>query len=300
MTTNAIVPVNDTRALADWKTLVKATLAKASNPNDTELMMFAQVSNHLGLDVWRRELYMIRYGQNNPVSFVIGIDGFLRKAAETGLYDGQDPILYAGKDGEWTELWVSDDPPYAAKATVYRKGSSHGITYIARYNSARRDSPLWKSQPDIQLGINALKHALRRGFGDAFGDLDQQVIRLRSEGMRVVDEDTGEILDALPDPTPLTNEERKEAFQAAAEDGASESYDARQRLDAAAETAPQQKPKSNGKTAATRFWSIANKHGSVWWEPLLQENFSSTSFEALDADEQTRAAELVEAEDANG
>lgn len=279
MTTTAIVPIDDTRALADWKTLVKATLAKASNPNDTELMMFAQVSNHLGLDVWRRELYMIRYGQNNPVSFVIGIDGFLRKAAETGLYDGQDPILYAGKDGEWTELWVSDDPPYAAKATVYRKGSSHGITYIARYNSAHRESPLWKSQPDIQLGINALKHALRRGFGDAFGDLDQQVIRLRSEGMRVVDEDTGEILEALPEPVP----------QEAPKPPQPQSRSQERRFEA-------QGP--NGKNAATRFWSIANKHGSVWWEPILREHFSSTDFGLLDDDEKLRAAELVEAQDA--
>lgn len=297
MTTTSIVPVDDTKALADWKTLVKATLAKASNPNDTELMMFAQVSNHLGLDVWRRELYMIRYGQNNPVSFVIGIDGFLRKAAETGLYDGQDPILYAGKDGEWTELWVSDEPPYAAKATVYRKGSSHGITYIARYNSARRDSQLWKSQPDIQLGINALKHALRRGFGDAFGDLDQQVIRLRSEGMRVVDENTGEIFEGetLPEPRPAIADPGVEG--AAATPGS-------------VHTPPQPQSRSqerrfeaqgaNGKTASTRFWSIANKHGSVWWEPILREHFSSTDFALLDDDEKMRAAELVEAQDAKG
>lgn len=286
MTTTAIVPVADASAFNQWKALVKATLAKAANPSDNDLMMFAHVSNHLGLDAWRREVYMIRYGANNPVSFVIGVDGYLRKAAETGLYDGQDPIMYAGKDGAWTELWVSDEPPYAAKATVYRKGSSHGITYIARYNSARRDSPLWKSQPDIQLGINALKHALRRGFGDAFGDLDQQMLRMRSEGIRVVDEDTGEILDALPEPVPAAAEPGRP--------GQPDNYDRRP----GPEPVPQ--PRQNGKDAASRFWPIAKKHGSAWYEPLLHAKFGSTDFALLDDDEKLRAAELVETEDAKG
>lgn len=289
----AIVPI-DPEGRRDWMTLVSQTIAKSARLSEQELIMFATISEHLGLDVWRKEIYAIRYGSNNPVSFVLGIDAYLRKAAETGLYDGQDPILYAGKDGEWTELWVSDDPPYAAKATVYRKGSSHGITYIARYNSAKRDSSLWKSQPDIQLGINALKHALRRGFGDAFGDLDQQVIRLRSEGMRVVDEDTGEILDALPEAPAL-------------EQGDSESAGTPNTQPSSAVRPPQPQSRSQerrfeaqgvGSDASTRFWPIAKKRGSAWWEPLLAANFNATDFALLSPEQQLAAAELVEAEDA--
>ena len=85
MTTNReIVPLDPTER-ANWMTLVKTTLARAANLSDNELQVFATVSEHLGLDVWRKEIYAIRYGKNNPVSFVIGVDGYLRKAAETGL-----------------------------------------------------------------------------------------------------------------------------------------------------------------------------------------------------------------------
>lgn len=63
---------------------------------------------------------------------------------------------------------------------------------------------------------------------------------------------------------------------------------------------PQPREEGPPSDSATRFWVVARKHGEVWWQPILQREFSSTSFEALDADEQTRAAELVEAEDAKG
>lgn len=60
---------------------------------------------------------------------------------------------------------------------------------------------------------------------------------------------------------------------------------------------PPPQPKNNG-DASTRFWAVAKKRGSSWYEPLLQTNFGSTDFALLNDDEKLRAAELVEAQDA--
>jgi phage recombination protein Bet len=286
MTSTAIVPIDPTER-ANWMTLVKTTLARAANLTDNDLQMFATVAEHLGLDPWRKEVYAIRYGQNSPISFVIGVDGYLRKAAETGLFDGADPILYAGPDAQWTELWVSDEPPYAAKATVYRKGSSHGITYIARYKTAYRGiNALWKTQPDIQLGINALKHALRRAFGDAFGNLDQHIIRLRAEGAPIVDEDTGEIMEpaAIEEPA----ERETEAHRDMEHDRAQE----------AKVTPPQ--PRTEPANLSTRFWAAARKAApqgvsyQTFAHGWLQDVHGTTDFALLSPDDQEKAVIALE------
>lgn len=283
MSTTAIVPKEESERKA-WLNIVSRTLAQRAKLDPQELTLFATVCESLGLDPFRREIYAIRYKEGGPLSIVIGVDGYLRKAGETSLYDGMDTMLFAGKDGEWKELWDEDSPPYAAKASVYRKGMKRPITYIARYQSSfRASNDNWKTQPDVMLGINALKQALRRGFPEAFGDFAAQIGTMRSEGIpvtededaiegearEIVNRETGEILDAQP-------------------------------IQQASRHTPEQ-PRHESSTsgdAATRFRAVAQKRGSAWWEPLLQKNFGATDFALLDDDEKVRAAELVEAEDA--
>jgi len=65
---------------------------------------------------------------------------------------------------------------------------------------------------------------------------------------------------------------------------------------------PRQAPENVTKDASaeangdlsTRFWKLARPMGEVRWLPILQQHFGSTSFEALDPDEQARAVQLLE------
>lgn len=79
-----------------------------------------------GLDPWSGEVYLMRYKSIDGPLYVrhIGIYGFLRKAEESGDYEGMDQVLYQGPaDGKWVEVWkYKDEPPYAAKVTSYRRG----------------------------------------------------------------------------------------------------------------------------------------------------------------------------------
>lgn len=78
------------------------------------------------LDPWSGEVYLMRYQSADGPLYVrhIGIYGFLRKAEESGDYEGMDQVLYQGPgDDKWVEVWkYRDEPPYAAKVTSYRRG----------------------------------------------------------------------------------------------------------------------------------------------------------------------------------
>lgn len=295
--TQALVPTN-AQDRNDWKALVANTIAKGQNLNANELELFATVAQHLNLDVWRREVYAIRY--KGQVQFIVGIDGYLRRAMETGEYDGHDPVLYTNDGKDWSELWIGDEKhqhPLAAKVTVYRKGMRVGTSYVARWGTFARYfngklSETWEAMPDLMLGKCALVHALREAFPDnVFYEL---MANLRSEGIAVdmesVDPETGEITPAIE--APREAQESPAAQPEPMPPPAPKTTAAQSKPAPAPTRAPSQ---SNGKDAATRFWAVAKTRGSAWYEPLLQEHFGSTSFDLLDPDEQLKAAEIVEA-----
>lgn len=74
-----------------------------------------------GFDPWSREAFLLRY----PDGFVrhIGIAGWMRAAEESGEYEGMDRVVYFDDQDRAYLRWPHrDEPPYAAEATVYRRG----------------------------------------------------------------------------------------------------------------------------------------------------------------------------------
>lgn len=100
---------------------------------------------------------------------ITGIAGFRLIAERTGLRDGEDPPQWCGPDGEWTELWTSDRPPFAARCTLYRKDSSrpyYGIAHHRAYCPQRKlgSTEWWHKAPDHMLLTRAEILALRKAF----------------------------------------------------------------------------------------------------------------------------------------
>lgn len=145
-----------------------------SGASDAELAFFAKVCRHKGLDPFGGEIIAtMRWSakaQRKVLVIQETVAGLRTIAERTGLYGGQDAPLWCGPDKVWTDVWLDDTPPAAAKVRVYRKDWLEPATGVATYSSYvqlnDKGDPLglWKTGPDFMLWKCAEAAALKRAF----------------------------------------------------------------------------------------------------------------------------------------
>ena len=101
----------------DIKT-IKDTVCKGAS--DSQLKLFDKVCAGSGLNPFTREIYGIING--GKLQIMTSIDGYRIIAARSGKYRGQAAPLFCGPDKVWTDVWLEDAPPAAAKVGVYVDG----------------------------------------------------------------------------------------------------------------------------------------------------------------------------------
>lgn len=130
-----------------------------------------------GLDPIAKQIYAIERGGKWNIQ--ISIDGARLIAQRSGQYAGQTPVEWTADGREWVEVWLSDEPPAAARVGVLRRGFEAPLFAVARWSSyavmvpeyengrptgGMKLSPMWERMPDLMLGKVAEMLALRKAF----------------------------------------------------------------------------------------------------------------------------------------
>jgi phage recombination protein Bet len=152
--------------------LLKRTIAQ--DATDTELSMFIQNCKRYGLDPFTGQIHAVKRWDSNAgrevMSVQVGIDGFRLIADRTGKWTGTKGPYWCDKDGEWTDVWLKDSNPAAAKVGVLRSDFSEPRWGIARWDAyvatKKGGDPtfMWRKMPAHMLAKCAEALALRSAF----------------------------------------------------------------------------------------------------------------------------------------
>jgi len=171
----------------DQVSLIKRTIC-ADATND-ELALFLNQAERTGLDPFNRQIYAIHRSTWNPktkkkeprMTIQVSIDGFRLVAERTGVYGGQEGPYWCGEDGKWTDVWLSDEVPVAAKVGVMRTDWQQPLYAVAKFSSYAvytRDrsgneklSSMWAKMPELMIAKTAEALALRRAFPNELSGL---------------------------------------------------------------------------------------------------------------------------------
>ena len=152
--------------------LLSRTLCAGASRDEMEL--FFSVCDRTGLDPFARQIYAVKRWDSRAGRDVmqtqVSIDGFRLVAQRSGEYAGQTSVAFCGTDGQWTDVWLHDEPPAAARVGVYRKGFVEAVTAVAlfrEYAQRKKDGGLtgmWGKMPSVMIAKCAEALALRKAF----------------------------------------------------------------------------------------------------------------------------------------
>lgn len=152
--------------------LIRDTICKGADENEFKLFLYQ--AQKTGLNPLARQIYAVKRWDGNlkreAMSIQVSIDGFRLIAERTGHYAGQVGPFWCGEDGEWHDVWLSSNPPVAAKVGALRddfKEPCWGVARFDAYAQRKKEGALtamWAKMGDVMIAKCAEALALRKAF----------------------------------------------------------------------------------------------------------------------------------------
>jgi phage recombination protein Bet len=184
----ALLPTDgdSTHWTAQEKALVEAAgLVRTVNRNTGQKELadrptveaFLQHCMRTQLDPIARQIYAIYRGGKWGIQ--ISIDGARLVAERTGQYEGQTTPEFTDDGETWKQVWLSSEPPKAARVGVFRRGFREPLYAIAlwdayavyddvwennRKTGEKKISSMWSKMGPLMLAKCAEMLALRKAF----------------------------------------------------------------------------------------------------------------------------------------
>jgi phage recombination protein Bet len=132
---------------------------------EQEVALFLNQCVMFGLNPFKREIYLIKYSANQPATFVVGYEVYLKRAERSDKWNG----LESGTTGEGKDM--------KAWAKVYRKDWTAPLyheVYLDEYIQKTKEGQptrFWHEKPRTMLKKVAISQAFRMAFPDEFAGM---------------------------------------------------------------------------------------------------------------------------------
>lgn len=144
-----------------------------------EAYVFNNWCAHVGLDPWKREAYLVKYG-SNPAQMLTAKDAFTKRAEANPRYQGQKAgVVVINRNGEMEnrlgELVLEGEELVGGWAEVYVKDYVCPVSAVLNFKERcqyKDGKPMakWATSPGLMIRKCALVAALREAFpGDVGG-----------------------------------------------------------------------------------------------------------------------------------
>ena len=162
----SIMKVTESAAIELTPKTIKAYINQYAT--DQEIALFLNQCAMFQLNPFKREIYLIKYSSNQPATFVVGYEVYLKRAERTDKWAGM-------------ESGTEDDPKTGrtlkAWAKVYRKDWTACLyheVYLEEYIQKTKEGEptrFWKDKPRTMLKKVAISQAFRMAFPDEFAGM---------------------------------------------------------------------------------------------------------------------------------
>lgn len=158
--------------------LTQAYFCPQASP--AEAFVFNSWCAHNGLDPWRREAYLVKYG-NNPAQMLTAKDAFTKRAEANPRYQGQKAgVVVINRNGEIEnrvgELVLDGEELVGGWADVYVKDYVTPISAVVNFRERcqykdGKPQAKWGTSPGLMIRKCALVAALREAFPNDVGGM---------------------------------------------------------------------------------------------------------------------------------
>jgi phage recombination protein Bet len=162
---------------------VKRHICDKASPQ--EVVVFLKMAQSLNLNPWAREIYMIKYTADEPASYVIASEAYLKAAEQCPEYDGHEAGIIVKDEAlnliyQEGTLFIDEkakEKIVGGWAKVYRRDRAHpfyiAVSFVecAKYTKQGALTHFWDKMPATMIRKVALARALREAFPSRLGGM---------------------------------------------------------------------------------------------------------------------------------